>query len=58
MHVHLDDAGVGRDRELVQARIVRRRFAFDDDRHAQFGDGGFDAGDEIEIIFRRLRPAA
>ena len=54
VHVDLDDAGIGRDGELVQARIARRRFAFDDDRRAHFGDDGFDAGDQIEIILRRL----
>src|ERR1017187_4002887 len=54
MHVHFDHARVGRDGELVQARIARRRLAFDDDRRAHFGDDGFDAGDEIEIIFRVL----
>ena len=58
MQVDLDDAGIGRDGELVQARIARRRFALDDDRRAHFGDGGFDAGDQIEIIFRASRPAA
>ena len=36
VHVHLDHAGVGRDGELVQARIARRRFAFDDDGQTRF----------------------
>ena len=51
VHVHLDHAGVGRDAEFVQARIFRRRFAFDDDGQTGFVRGRFDARDEIQIIF-------
>ena len=35
MDVHLDDAGIGRDLEHVEARIGRRRVAFDDDGRAE-----------------------
>ena len=50
MHVHLDDAGVGRDLDRVEARIARRRLAFDDHRQAERARGVFHRGDEIEII--------
>ncbi len=43
VEVYFDYAGVGCNGELVQARVARRRFAFNDDRQAQGPDGGFDA---------------
>ncbi|CAB4583968.1 unannotated protein [freshwater metagenome] len=52
MHVHLDHAGVRRDFDHLKARIIRRRRAFDDDRHFQSGGNIFDGGDEVEIVLR------
>ena len=45
MHVDLDHAGIGRDLDDSDARIVRRWFAFDDDRHLQRGGGVLDGSD-------------
>ena len=52
--IDFNDARIRRDGEFVQSRIARGCFAFDDNRRPQFGDSGFDPGDEIEIIFGRL----
>ena len=54
VHVDLDDTRIGRDAEFIDARIARRRFAFDDDGQTGFVRGRFDAGNEIQIIFRPL----
>ena len=50
MDVDLDDAGIGRDLDDVDARIVRRRIAFE--VHRRFGGaGGFlDGGDERGVV--------
>ncbi len=50
MHVHLDYSGVRGDPEHVQARIPRRRFAFDDDRQSQDARGVFQRRDQVEVI--------
>ena len=51
MDVDLDDAGIGRDAEIQQARIAAgRRVAFDEHRLAEFLGGVLDRGDEVEII--------
>jgi hypothetical protein len=42
MDVDLDHAGVGRDLQQLQARIARRRVAFQHDLHAELGGRGFD----------------
>ena len=49
--VHLDDAGVRRDRHRLQARVARRRIAFDHHRRAGLGRRVLDRRDERE---RRL----
>ncbi len=58
VHVDFDHARVGRDFDVAQAMIVRRRIAFDDDRHLQLGRRGFDGGDQVEIIFQSAESAA
>ena len=54
LHVHLDHAGVGRDDEVRQPRIVRRRIAFEQHRHAERARRRFDGGDELEVVLERL----
>jgi hypothetical protein len=51
--VDLDHAGVGRDLQQLQARIARRRVAFQHDLHAQFGGGGLDGGQQVQVVFQR-----
>ena len=50
MQIYFDDARIGCDGQLVQARIAWRYFAFDDDGQAKILGGGFNARDEVEII--------
>ena len=50
LDVHLDDAGVGRDAEVRQARIGRRLVALDDQADAERLGARFDRGDEFEIV--------
>ena len=50
MDVDLDDAGVGRDPDDIEARIGRRGVALDVDGKPGFLGGGLDRGDEFEII--------
>ena len=54
MDVDLDDAGVGRDADDVEARVVRRGVALDMDRQADLLRGGLGGGDELEIVLERL----
>ena len=42
MDVDLDHARIGRDLQQLQARVARRRIAFQHDLHAQFLGGGLD----------------
>ena len=51
MKVHLDDAGIRRDFEHSEARIVRRSVAFEDDGRVELRGGVFDRGNEFEIFF-------
>ena len=53
MDVDLDHAGIGRDADDVQARIVRRRIALDMHRQAERGGGGLGRGDQLEIVLER-----
>jgi len=46
--VDLDDAGVGRDQQLFEAAIRRRRIAFDHHRQLEGGTGEFDGGNQVE----------
>ena len=59
--VHLDHAGVGRDAEFLEARVVGRRIAFQAHRQLEVGRGGFDRfqqGDEIlQQRYRRQEDA-
>ena len=50
MHIDLDDAGIGRHLDDVEARIGRGLIAFDMDRLAEFGGGGFDRGEQLDVI--------
>ena len=50
MDVDLEHAGIGRDADHVEARIVRRGVAFDVDGQAEVLRGGFRGRDEFEII--------
>ena len=54
VHVHFDHAGVRCDGKLIETRIFRRCFAFDNDGQTGFGSGCFNARDKIQIIFRLL----
>ena len=45
--VDLDDAGVGRDPEIAQARIARRRVTLELDRQARLPGRRLDRGDEL-----------
>ena len=58
MDIDLDDAGIGRDLDDVDARIEGRRIAFDVDRRADFGRGVFDRREQVEIVRRSFRSAA
>ena len=49
----LDHAGVGRDGEVVEARVARRQVAFQDDLAAGLGGGRLHGGREIEPVLRR-----
>ena len=50
MDVHLDDAGIGRHVEHPDARIARRRIAFDRDGHLYLARGRFDDGKQHDVI--------
>ncbi|MCY1214496.1 hypothetical protein D9M72_263100 [compost metagenome] len=50
--VDFDHARVGRHGQHLQARIARRRIAFHHDAHAQLLRGGFDGGDEVEVVLQ------
>ena len=52
MDVDFDHAGIGRHLDDVDARIVRRRIAFDVHRRRQFGGRRFDRAQQFEIIGR------
>ena len=45
--------GIGSDFNQIQPVIVRRRAAFDDDRHVQLGGCFFDGVDQVQIMFCR-----
>ena len=49
--VDFDDAGIGGDPDLVEAVIVRRSVAFDEDGKLEILGGVFDGGEQVEIIF-------
>jgi hypothetical protein len=52
--VHLDDAGVGRHADDVQARVVGRRITLDVHRQAQLFGGGLGRGDQLEVVLDAL----
>src|SRR4030095_8425866 len=52
MNIDLDDPRVGSDAKKLEARIARRLIAFKENRLAHCFSGGFDGGDELEIIFQ------
>ena len=56
--LHLDDAGIGRDREARQARIARRRIALEQHGDRERGGGRLDGGDQLEIVLERRHAAA
>jgi len=51
--VDFDDARIRRDFEQFDAVVLRGQVAFDDDGQPQFFSSGFDAGQQIEVIFER-----
>ena len=54
MDVDLDDAGIGRDADDVEARILRRAVALDMDRQAELAGGVLGRRDQFEIVLQRL----
>ena len=50
MDVDLDDAGIGRDLDDIEARVVRRRVPFQAQRHAHRGRGCLDGGNQGGIV--------
>ena len=58
MDVDFDHAGIGRHLDDIDARIERRRIAFDVDRRLQVGGGRLDGGEQLEIILEPLAAAA
>ena len=52
--VDLDDAGIGRDADDVEARVGRRRVALDMHRQADRLRGGLGGGDQLEPVLERL----
>ncbi len=52
MDIDLDDAGIGRHLDDVQARVGRRLVAFHVDRHIELGGGRFNDREELEIVFQ------
>ncbi len=53
MDVHFDHAGVGRDAELLEARIDGRRVAFEAHRQFQVGRRRLDCGQQRDEIFQQ-----
>ncbi len=53
LDVDLDDAGIGGDAELDEARIARRLVTFEDDRRAELLGRGLDGGGEFDVVFQR-----
>jgi hypothetical protein len=51
MDVDFDDAGVGRDFDVFEARVVGGEIAFEDDRGFQGGGAGFEGGEQIDEVF-------
>ena len=51
MDIDLDDAGIGRHLDDVQARVGRRLVALDMHRHVELGRGRFDDREQLEIVF-------
>ena len=59
LHVHLDHAGIGRDLDLLEARVVRRRIALRSAPACSSARGGvFDGGEQVHIVVAGLAPAA
>ena len=54
MDVDLDDAGIGRDAQHLDARIARRRIAFDGHRRGQRARGVLDRGEQRHVGFELL----
>ena len=50
MHVDLDHAGIGRHREMQQARVARRQIALQHHLAAEFGGGVLDRGGERQPV--------
>ena len=58
LDVDLDHAGIGRHLDDLDARIVRRRIAFDMNLQLHFFGGRLHRRDQFEIVFQPSRPAA
>ena len=55
LNVDFDHTRVRRDAERLDAMIVRRLVAFDDDRAIKFCSGILDGGDDLEILLQLIR---
>jgi hypothetical protein len=54
LRVDFDDAGIGRNAHLLQARVGGRRVAFDQDRHLKARGGIFDSRHQFDVGFGRF----
>ena len=54
MNVDLKHAGVRGELDLSQARVVRRRIAFNQNRHLEFGGGVLNGGEQVDVVFGGL----
>ena len=53
VQVHLDHPRIWRDGELVEPRISRRRFAFDNYRQTHFLYRSLNSSNQLEVILHR-----
>ena len=54
VHVHFDDAGVGRDLDRAQRGRARRVVAFHQHRHGEVGGGRFDRAEQLGVRLERV----
>ena len=58
VYVDLDHTGIRGDEKIRQPRIGRRRIALEQHAHAEGMRGGFDGGNQIQVLLDRLAAAA
>jgi hypothetical protein len=51
--VDLDDAGIGRHLQALEARVARRWIALEAHLRAERGGGVFDRGDQVEVLLEQ-----